>query len=126
MGFEADLKSHLQGASAVSALVADRIHPQVLPEGSTLPAVTYTAVFGTPQNSLDGFTSTIVNYSVQIDCWAATFDAAAALALAVRARMNTAASSFSTVIREYPLLDDYEPDTKRYRRSLGCSCWHKE
>jgi len=126
MSFEADLKSHLQGVAAVSSLVNDRIYPQILPEGATLPAVTYTLVFGQPENSLDGFTSGLTRFSVQLDCWAKTFGAAVALALAVRDRMNTNASTFSTVLLNYPALDDYEPDTKRYRRALECACWFKE
>ena len=126
MSFETDLKAHLQGGAAVSALVADRIHPQIVPEGSTLPVVTYTSVFGQPVSCLDGFTSAVARYSVQIDCWAKTRDAAAALALAVRDRMNTAASSFSALITQDPLIKDYEADTRRYRHALEVSCHHKE
>lgn len=126
MSFETDLKTHLQGGASVSALVADRIFPQVVEQGAAMPAVTYTLVFGAPISSLDGFTSTIAQYAVQLDCWAKTHDAAAALALAVRDRMNTAASSFSAVITQDPLIQDYEPDTKRYRHALQVSCHHKE
>ena len=126
MSFEAELKSHLQAGAAVTALVADRVHPDVVPEGSSLPVVTYSVIFGAPANCLDGFTGKASNYAVQLDCWAKTHDAAQALALAVRDRMNTAASNFSAYITSFPLVKDYEPDTKRYRYGLQVSCWHKE
>jgi hypothetical protein len=126
MSFEADFKAHLQADPALVALVADRIHPGVVPEGSPLPVVTYTHVLGQPEICLDGFTSGVTRYAMQVDCWALTYDEATALALAVRDRLNTDASNFATALTEFPAFDDYEPQTKRYRRSLGCACRFKE
>jgi hypothetical protein len=126
MSFEADLKAHLQADATISGLVADRIHPLILPQGSPTVAITYTLIFGELQNSLDGFTSGLSRISVQLDCWSQSFGTALTLALAVRDRMNIPAATFSTVITEYPTLDDYELDTKRYRRSIGCACWFTE
>ena|SRR3990167_1473205 len=125
MTFEADLKSHLQVA-AVAAFVADRIYPEIVPQGAGMPAITYSLQSGELQNSLDGFTSGLSRFPIQIDCWAATKTAVNALALVVRDRMNTNPSTFKIIITNYPLFDDYEPDTKRYRRSMGCSCWFSE
>lgn len=125
MTFEADLKTHLQVA-AVAAFVNDRIYPEIVPQGVAMPAITYSMLDGQPQNSLDGFTSGLSRYPVQIDCWANTKTAVNALALVVRDRMNVAASTFRSVLTNYPLIDDYEPDTKRYRRSIGCACWFSE
>jgi hypothetical protein len=126
MSFESDLKAHLQAGSAVSALVADRIHPGIVPEGSSLPVVTYTHAFGAPEICLDGFTSGVTRYAMQFDCWALTYDEVVALALAVRDRLNTAASTFAVALTEFPSFDDYEPDTKRYRRSIGAAIRFKE
>jgi hypothetical protein len=126
MMFEHDLKSHLQAGAGVSALVADRIFPLRLKDGGALPAVTYQVIYGATANSLDGFTSGMVNYQVQLDCWSETYEGALSLAKAVRDRMNTAATAFSAVIRDFPGNDDYEPDTKHYRRILNVSCWHHE
>jgi hypothetical protein len=125
MSFEADLKSHLSVAG-IGALAGDRVYPTVRPQDSGLPAVTYSHVSGRPSNSLDGYTSGLQRFLMQIDCWAKSHSEVMALATAVRDRMNTAAATFSTVITEYPLLDDYEPDTKLYRRSLGVACWYRE
>jgi uncharacterized protein DUF3168 len=126
MSFEADLKAHLQGDATVSATVADRIFPSIVPEGEAMPSITYTHIIGQPENSLDGFTSGLTRYAMQIDCWALTYPAVLALALAVRDRLGTNASTISFVVNEFPLIDDFEPDTKRFRRALGCACWFKE
>lgn len=127
MTFEADFKAYLQADPAIVAIVADRIHPVIVPEGSSLPVVTYQHVFGAPQVSLSGFTSGLTRYLVQVDCWALTFEAVAALALAVRDRIAAdGASTFGMNITEYPLADDYEPDTKRYRRAISVACWFRE
>lgn len=126
MSFEADLKAHLQSDSTISGLVNARIFPKKVPEEVTMPVITYTNNDGEPQNCLDGFTSGVVRYDMQIDCWATTFTRVIALGLAVRNRLNTVAATFSSIITQYPALDDYEEDTKRYRRSIGVICWFKE
>lgn len=122
--FEDALKAHLQADSAIAALVSERIHPLILGQKSPTPAITYSIVFGEPVNSLDGFTSGLTRYSVQIDCWSQTFDRTRELAAAVAARLNTPAETFKSVIRSAPTLEDYESDTKYYRRSIDASCWY--
>jgi hypothetical protein len=124
MSFDDDLKAHLNVA-AIGALAGDRVWP-VRRFGDELPAVTYTYVFGRPSNSLDGYTSGLQRFLIQLDCWAKSHSEVIALAQAVRDRMNIAAASFKTVITEYPLIDDYEPDTKLFRRSLSVACWYRE
>ena len=126
MTFEADLKSHLQSDATVSGLLNDRIHPMVVPEGSAMPCATYTPVFGTPQVSLSGFTSGKVRYLVQIDVWGATYQSVGQVALAIRDRLNVAAATFTSIVTAYPQFDDYEPATKRYRRSIEVACWHTD
>lgn len=126
MSFEADLKAHLQGDAPIVALVADRIWPKVVKEGEAMPCITYTHVLGQPENSIAGFTSGVTRYAMQIDCWALGYDEVVALALAVRTRLNTVAASFKTAIHEFPAIDDYEPETRRYRRTIGCACRHTE
>lgn len=126
MSFEADLKQHLQADDVISALVADRIFPMIIPKGKAVPAITYTLVFGEPQNSLDGFTSNLRRITVQIDCWSQAHRTMLQLADAVVDRLNVVAANFRTVITEYPTLEDYEDETERYRRCIGASCWYTE
>lgn len=126
MTFESDLKAHLQEDAEISELVADRIYPLIIHEGKTVPAITYTQPSGQPLNSLDGYTSGKRRIDLQIDCWSLSFTTLARLADAVRDRMGMAAANFTPLVTQYPLLEDYEADTKRYRRSIGVSCWFTE
>lgn len=126
MSFEPDLKAHLQAASAVSDIVGDRIFPNIVRQGSAMPCITYTLFLGELQDCLDGFTSGVTRYLVQLDCWALTYREVIALGIAVRDRMNVVASTFSTRITNYPSFDDFESDTQRYRRTVEVSCMFKE
>lgn len=126
MSFEADLKAHLQGDADIAGIVVERIFPMVVEKGKPVPAITYTVVFGEPVNCLDGYTSGVRRINLQLDCWSLSYTALLRLAQAVFDRMNTDAASFKSVINEFPLLDDYESDTDRFRRSIGVSCWYTE
>lgn len=126
MSFESELKGHLQGGASVVALVVDRITPVKLADGSAMPAVVYSIIFGNTENSLDGFTSNIVRYRVQIDCWGNLFREVVELALAVRDRMNAPPAAFTCTILSFPGFDTFEEETKKYRRTLEFSCEHRE
>ena len=120
MSFEADLKSHLQ--TAVGAVL---IYPLKLKDGVTKPAITYTIIYGEPQNSLDWFTSGVTRNVVQLVCWAESFDVAVSLGTLVFNQMNTPHTNFTSSIPQYPSFDEYEEETKRYRRSITCNCLFK-
>lgn len=122
MSFEADLKGHLQ--ASLASLVADRIYPMFRAPGSTLPALAYQIISDQPQNCLDGFTSGITKYRVQVDCWSTTHAGLVALKAAVKTRMNTTAATFTSIL-EFGQ-DVYEEETKLYRSILDFSCGFKE
>ena len=123
MTFEADLKSHLQADASIAALVADRIWPIVRAQGSSLPAITYQRVAGTPQSDLDGDDGDLIEVRVQIDCWARGFEDVRTLAELVRVRLQTAASTF----RGRLLFDQdfYEDDVKVFRVSQDFALWYR-
>ena len=118
MSFDSDFKAHLQGG--IASLVNDRIHPIVRHAGSALPAVSYQIITEQPQNSIDGFTSGITKYRLQVDCWATTYDGMTALKVAVQNRMNTATAAFTSVL-EFGQ-DVYDDETKLFRSILDFSC----
>lgn len=124
MSFESELKTHL-GDASITALVQDRVYPLTRPQDAAVPAVTYQQITLDPHMNLGGIDASLRQVRLQIDCWALTFDAAAALALAVRDRMNTAASNFRSVLLSGGL-DDYESDTRLYRRMMEFNCWFHE
>jgi hypothetical protein len=124
MTIESDLKAHLQAASAISAIVDDRITPLVREEGSSSDSVTYSIIAGDPMPNLDGSDSSLANYRVQIDSWSRNHSTVMSLAAAISARMGIAADTFRAV--KLPThLDDFEFQTKLYRRMLEFSVWHR-
>jgi hypothetical protein len=122
VSFEAALKSHLQADATLAALVADRIHPVIRPQEGVLPAVTYQVVSLDQVSALGGRSDTLRNIRLQVDCWGKAHSDVLSVESAVRARMDTAATSFRSVLSPGGL-DDYEPDTKLYRRMLEFSVW---
>lgn len=127
MTFEADLKTHLQSDTAISALVADRIHPLKLDDGATLPAITFQQIADDPQSGLDGDDGNLIRYRIQINVWASGSNGymdAKALAELVRIRLQTEASTFSAV-PEPSGQDVYEPNTKRFGFLRDFSIWYR-
>lgn len=125
MSFEADFKAHLNGDGTVAGLIGDRMHPSVRPEGGALPALVYQVTTRDQLQTHGGRADTLRNVRVQIDIWSSTYSALLALDAAVRARMETAANSFKSAMLPSGF-DDYETDTKLYRRMLEFSCWYTE
>lgn len=124
MTFEADLKAHLAAASDIVAAVSDRIFPAVIPQGQAVPAITFQAISGTPQTDLSGDDGQLINYRMQINCWAESYLAAKALAEAVRVRLKTAAITFKAV----PLVsaqDVFEETPKRFGVYMDFSFWYR-
>lgn len=122
MTFEADLYAHLLGDAAITAMTGSRVYPVLRPQDSAFPAVVYTRVSGTPQQSLDGFTSGLNNFRMQLDCYATRFDQCRLLAEAVQSRMLTAAVTFKSVMVFDQ--DFYEPDDRLFKIIMDFSCWY--
>jgi len=101
------------------------IFPGVLPQGRTAPAVVYNVITGMPENVMDA--PAVADHEiVQLDAWALDYNTATALREAVRAAFEDqpvliARGIGAKIIAFYP--DAYEPDTKRYSRSIGLSMW---
>jgi len=116
MSIDAALHGYLAGVLSC----APRIYPMgVRPQGAPLPAVTYALVSGpTTHYSHDGPSDYQVSY--QLDCWAEDADAAMDLASELQDALDgyrgtwgdvVVGSAFLSVV-----LDDYEPDTRLWRR----------
>lgn len=128
---------HLVATAGVAALVGTRIHPLVIPQriaatSQRVPAVVY-SISGVDRAVSYCGTDRLVRSTLGIDCYAAGYDAARALATAVR----TALVDFSgpmgsaTVVpvrtcnieTEFDLMD-IEPGL--YRVSQQWTIWHEE
>lgn len=66
--------------ATLRGLVADRVYPDVAPEGSELPRIVYQQAGGQPVQYAEGPLASQENARMQIACWAATRDAATTLA----------------------------------------------
>ena len=135
MGLEAALYTHLKNNAGVAALVSDRIFPQLMKEGTTLPAITFQFISGFRQLVLQG-KSGYARPRIQVDCWALSedpaggYDKAKAVANAVRLALDGFAGVVSGVsIRSATLLNeqDFDADEGRIRRvSLDFSIHYLE
>ena len=116
---EENLITELEAAAPVTALVGTRIFPVILPQNTTLPAITYQVVTTVLMPTLDG-ESGLENALFQIDCWAAGYAAAKDLAATVRTAL-LAATLFKAVRRGDR--DGFEDRTKIYRIISDYSLW---
>lgn len=125
MSFESTLRSHLVASATLVALVGDRITPMIREESvTTLPSITYMLVNYDRLNNFDGPDSGLANVRVQIDAWGRSYGSVIAVADAIRAQMVAGSSSLKNVVMEV-FADDYESDTRLYRRMQEFSCWYK-
>lgn len=103
----------LNAAAPVTALVSDRISPVPRAQGETLPAVVLRVVSTVPTWHLRG-DGNLDEVRVQVDSYAATATAAAALSDAVRAALGAADrvlqnefSDFDPTTEAHVVIQDY-------------------
>lgn len=70
------LYARLTTDATLTATLGLRVYPDHLPQSPTLPAVTYQVISRVPTEA----NTQIFDVRIQLDCWAATYDAAHALA----------------------------------------------
>lgn len=125
------LIAKLLAASGVRALVANRVWPGVMPQGSPLPAVVVNLISGAPEYTDDGQTP-IASARVQMDGWALTFDAAKAVGRAVKAELSGFAGTQGGVTFHFVMIDAERDDREdgagaaqyRFRTSIDFIIWH--
>jgi len=118
---ETKIVALLKADASVSALIADRIDPDILPENPIYPAITYSEIFPGAQYHLSG-PSTLSNPQIQIDCWALTRDGAKDLAAKVKTAIDGASTIKGLLVGGF---SGYESDTEAYRVSMDFSIWNR-
>lgn len=83
MSIEQDLYYKLKNNANVSGVVSSRIYPMQLPQGWTLPALTYQRI-STPRATILSGPSGRARPRFQIDCWADNYETIKDLATKVR------------------------------------------
>ena len=87
MSIEEGLVTHLRADAAVAAIVATRIHPHIIPQGGTLPAIVYQRISSVRDVDMSG-PAPMVRVRMQVDCWHTSLSGALTLADTVRAALN--------------------------------------
>lgn len=118
---EASIFTTLTGASGVSAIVGSRVYPIILPQKTTLPAITYLRVSGAQEISLSGH-SGLESPRIQVDCWATSYAQAKSLAAAVQAAMIASTAFKVGSVSDRDLFDD---ETNVFRVSIDFNVWHR-
>lgn len=116
---ETSLYEVLTTGAQISALVGDRMYPTRLPQGATLPALTYSRVSSVRQYTHSG-PSGLDDARIQVTCWDTTYDGAKALATAVRQDLEAAG------YRHQNEVDLDEPDTETYLTVLDFKIGHRD
>jgi len=114
MSAEATLRAVLLANGPVAALVGTRIYPMNLPQGPTLPAVTFQRISTVPDYTLEE-QSWRVPIRLSLSLWALTFDGVHALAAAVETALRGYSGNGLRLVRLLNMTDDYEPETKQFR-----------
>ncbi len=117
---ETRLKAQLVGSTALTDLIGTRVFPVFLPQGVTLPAVTYQRVGTTPLNGSTGGGD--VSFArFQLNAFATTYAGAKAVAkqtrIALRAwsdSTGTPAISMTSYHGEFDLPEPPEPAQDNY------------
>ncbi len=126
---EAALFGHLSTEAGLAALVGTRVFPVQLPQGATLPAVTYQRISTRPMTHRGSTTPTYSRPRFQLNCWASSYDGTVALRAAVRAAMGTLAQASGPRIDVALMQDDrdvVEATAGRWVASLDYFIWHRE
>ena len=102
-------------------LVSNRVYPDVAPELTARPYITYQQVGGTSVNFVDVTVPSKKNSRFQINVWADTRAAAAALAIQIEDALR-AVPTLQTTVLSAPVAT-YDPDTKLKGTRQDFSFW---
>lgn len=131
------LKSYLLGDSAVAAIAGSRMYHVIASQGVTQPHIVFNRISGQGDHHMQG-PSGLNRPRLQIDCWAQDADTAAALALAVKARIDgfKGAIAFGSSSPQDSVAvqgvffeserDDYDDTAKLFRVSHDYLIWYEE
>lgn len=133
---EEGLFSYLSNFAGLVALIGARVYPMKLPQGATLPALTYQRI-STPReltHQSAGATGDLAHPRFQFDAWAATQKAAKLIIDQVRAALHGKTGSIGTApnnitIRAGLVEDEtpeYIPEARLYRCRSDFMIWHQE
>lgn len=125
---EAALIAKLLATAGVTNLVSTRINWSRRPQGAALPAIVLHRVSGTPDVHHAGASGLVVS-RVQVDCWAASYGSAKAVARAVETAVTAqtftqGATRFDVILIDSERDDSTDETTPLFRTSLDLMVHH--
>lgn len=125
------LYTYLSTFAGLTALVSTRVYAYKIPQGATLPAVTFQRISTARSLTHDtsGAGGDLSSPRFQFDAWATTYSSAKAIANQLRAALNGKKGTIATGVSiNAALVEDerpsYEPETNIYQISCDYFIWH--
>ncbi len=134
MTIEKALFDYMSNHASIAGQVSDRIYPDVAPENTDYPLITFTVIAESHVHHMEG-ASGLVNPSIQIDVWATKVSDRAITSEAIRGAMDGFRGVMDDIeIRNCFLIDKtnfiespQQGEGKPvYRASIDFSIWHVE
>ncbi len=129
MSIEEALYTRLSNHGGLSALVGTRIYPSVMPQGVTLPALTYRKTGGARVHAM-GSDPGVARPRFELSCWSTSYNEAKDVGAQVRAALQRWRGTVSGVTVQDAFIkgeaDSFEPDTGLHRVDLDFEINHQE
>lgn len=129
---EEGIVAFLIADATIHAVVADRIYPMIIPQGATLPCLTYQRI-STPRivtHDSSGATGDLTNPRFQFDGWAVTQKVAKAIADALRTVLHGKRGAMGGVTIRAALAENEAPEyiaeAELYRSRSDYIIWQEE
>lgn len=125
MSFESDFYRSMTVYSALVLLIDDRLYPDEAPRGVALPYVVYSRENTFPVSGLDGFASGLERIDCAVECYAAGWDEAVAIAEKVCDAVDAQKGDNNIRGRCAGELDVFETDARIFQVSLTLALFHR-
>jgi len=134
MGLDADIYAYLVGQAGITNLVSTRVYPNVLPQNSAYPSITYSRVSDNPVRAMSADAS-VKQSRYQFDAWGTSAESARALADQIISALNGYVGSMNgnTVVQgiwhdDTVAIHDIDPETKEifYQYAIDFFIWAEE
>lgn len=129
---EEGLYTYLTTFAGLTALISTRVYAFRIPQGGTLPCVTYQRISTPRELSHDsaGIGNELAHPRFQFDAWATTYASAKAISDQLRSALNGHKSTTGSVTVNGILVQDertsFEPETSLFRVSCDYVIWHTD
>ena len=118
--------------ASIGAVVDNRIYPLRMPQGATLPCITYQRI-STPRivtHDSSGATGDLTSPRFQFDAWGVTQKSVKAISDVIRKVLHGKTGAMGGVTIRAALADaeepEYDPDSELYRSRSDYIIWYQE